>query len=93
MSFKVLERFIALRDYTGNLAWSPLVTGARGACLALLKKIEVGKLEIVDFTEEIIVCGAHAKGPTARIHVLNDTFWVRLALFNDMVRHKPQPVH
>jgi cyclopropane-fatty-acyl-phospholipid synthase len=87
MSSKLLERFNALRDYTGTLAWNQLVTGARGACIVLLKKIEVGKLEIVDFTEDIIICGGHAKGPTARIQVLSDTFWVRLALFTDMVRH------
>jgi hypothetical protein len=86
MSLKITERFNALRDYTGNLAWSPLVGMARSACIGLLRKIEVGKLEIVDVTEEVIVCGGKTEGPATVIQVLSDTFWVRLALFTDMVR-------
>lgn len=85
------SRFAALRGYTGGLAWSSATQLARSACLSLLQRIKVGSLEIVDTNGDIIVCGNNltttkgGSGPYCKLQVHSELFWVRLALFADMV--------
>lgn len=82
----VASRLLALRDTAGNVAWGPLTYGARSVCLAVLNQIRKGRLEIIDVDGHVYVCG-EKKGsiPSTVITVHKDTFWVRLALFADMV--------
>lgn len=84
----ITSRFYALRSYAGDLAWSPFVQLSRGACLTLFRKIGYGKLEIVDFDGETIICGQERPEKDAlkvTLHIHKETFWVRLLLFADMV--------
>ena len=85
------SRFKVLRDAAGGVAWSPLVQASRALCLAVLGKIQVGGLEIVDLDSQVHKCGeAEASGtPSATLTIHKDAFWVRLALFGDMVRLLP----
>jgi cyclopropane-fatty-acyl-phospholipid synthase len=82
------SRFTALRSYTGSLAWGPLVQFSRSMCLSLLKRVEIGRLEIIDTDGTRIVCGTtnfRDGEPQTTLEVNKDTFWVRLMLFADMV--------
>ena len=83
----IISRFTALRDYTGSLAWHPLVHLSRITCLSLLNRIRIGRLEIVDIDGTNYICGtsiAVAGQSQAQLRVHKDTFWVRLLLFADM---------
>lgn len=90
-----VERATALATYAGSYAWPPLLTLSRHAIISLLKRIEVGSLQIVDTDGTFIVCGSLQRAeqedektvhvvPHAELRVLNDLFWVRLLLFADM---------
>ena len=78
-----------LRSYAGSVAWDPLVQASRSSILALLRTIEVGQLNILEKDGREVVCGnatlSRSEVPVARLKVLKDAFWLRLALFADMV--------
>ncbi|KAF2671728.1 cyclopropane-fatty-acyl-phospholipid synthase [Microthyrium microscopicum] len=82
----LLSRVVALRDAAGNIAWNPLVGTARTLCLALLSRIEIGRLEIIDLNGDIHICGQESGSGNAEtvLTLHKDTFWLRLALFADM---------
>ncbi|KAK5121779.1 hypothetical protein LTR85_004654 [Meristemomyces frigidus] len=90
-----VQRATALATYAGSYAWPPLLSLSRGAILALLKRIQVGSLQIRDTDGTLIVCGSPQRAeqqdektvhtiPHAELRVLNDLFWVRLLVFADM---------
>lgn len=83
----ITERFKALRDYAGALAWQPLVDTSRSLCIGLLGSIRIGRLEIEDINGKTFVCGTAAttNAPNVSLKVHNPVFWLRLALFADMV--------
>jgi hypothetical protein len=87
--FKLISsQIVALKDGASNVAWSPLVQTARSLCLGILGQTAVGKLEISDCDGQFHVFGENkvGQGPHVQLTVHKDTFWVRLALFADMVR-------
>lgn len=70
-------------------AWEPLVSLCRNGTLAQLQGIQCGKLTLYESSSSkaSAAFGAEAPGcPTAVLNVLDEKFWVRLALFADMVR-------
>lgn len=76
------------RIYAGSLGWDPLVKTCRHATLSLLSQIEEGRLTIVDRDGTQTICGQagdEETSPLAQLHVVRDAFWLRLALFADMV--------
>jgi hypothetical protein len=83
----ISSRFVAMREAAGGLAWSPLVATARSLCLGILRQTTVGSLEISDCDGQLHLCGEgeDGRGPKVHLTVHKDTFWVRLALFADMV--------
>ena len=87
LSTAISKQFYSLRGYAGGLAWSPLVQLSRSACVGLLTKIKIGRLEITDECGELIICGDHdeAAAPALELKVHNESFWVRLLFFADMV--------
>ncbi|KAI7156051.1 cyclopropane-fatty-acyl-phospholipid synthase [Hortaea werneckii] len=91
------DRATALATYAGSYAWPPLLSFSRAAILNLLKQIQVGSLQITDTDGTLTVCGSPRRAsaateteksvyttPHAELRVLNDLFWVRLAIFADM---------
>lgn len=70
---------------------------SRSGILSLLQKITVGRLQITDVDGSTTICGQPDLKPTAQAErtvytppttelvVQRDIFWVRLALFADMV--------
>ena len=77
-----------LRSYAGSWAWEPAVRLARAATLTLLTRINVGQLRVTDVDGQVTVCGSPnpVEGlPQTELLVHKDAFWVRLALFTDMV--------
>jgi cyclopropane-fatty-acyl-phospholipid synthase len=84
---------IALKDATINATWGPLVSIARSLCLSVLSKIEIGQLTITDYDGSVTTFGEQTslKGPVCHLTVHKDTFWLRLALYADMVFQFPSP--
>lgn len=60
----------------------------RALCLGILAQTKVGTLEISDSNGQTHVFGEgkERRGPLVSLKIHRDTFWVRLALFADMVR-------
>ena len=79
----------SLRSFTGSVAWGPLVQISRSSILSLLQGIQVGQLTVREKDGVETVCGNLATDeesrPTASLRVLKEAFWLRLALFADMV--------
>ena len=77
------------RSLTGSIAWSPLVQLSRASILNLLKGIEVGQLTVKEKDGTETVCGNASIGrtvlPVTSLKVVHEAFWLRLALFADMV--------
>lgn len=85
----VSRPFNSLRSYVASLTWAPLVNLSRSFVLALLKRIEVGTVVVIDCNGAVFECGAHQpddSGPKTELRVLKENFWVRILLFADMVR-------
>lgn len=90
------DRANALVNYAASYALPPLVAVSRGAILPLLRRIQVGSLQICDTDGSTTLCGSPRrpgendgeKGvyahPHAELRVLNDLFWLRMLLFADM---------
>ena len=76
-----------LRALAGSIAWAPLVNLSRTAVLSLLQQIENGQLLVKEEDGRETVCGRFTAGQTLRteLRIRRETFWVRLALFADMV--------
>lgn len=78
----------ALRSYIGSFTWAPLVALSKTALLAQLSKIRVGQLVVTDEHGQVTVCGAPGikdGSPRAELKVMKEAFWLRVALFADMV--------
>lgn len=70
-------------------AWQPLVSVCKNGTLSQLQNIQIGRLVMFEGSESKAknVFGADKEGvPVAYLHVHDEKFWVRLALFADMVR-------
>ena len=84
----VTGTFDLLRNYAGSFTWAPVVDFSRTRVKALLQRIKVGQLVIIDRDGGFTVCGAAKPkngSPRTQLRVLNEAFWVRLLLFADMV--------
>lgn len=69
-------------------AWQPLVSMCKNGTLSQLQNIQIGRLVVFEGSESKAknVFGADKEGvPVAYLHVHDEKFWVRLALFADMV--------
>ena len=69
--------------------WGPLVALCRNGTFSQLQNIKLGKLVIFEHgsSSASAVFGADKEGlPLAFLDVHDEKFWVRLALFADMVR-------
>lgn len=85
----VARSFDAARTYLGSFAWSPFVRISRAAVLALLGRVQLGHIVIIDTDGSETVCGerwAKQGVPATELKVIKEAFWVRLLLFADMVR-------
>lgn len=93
MSALVSSALDTLRGYAGSTAWAPLVRVSRTAVVSLFQRIEFGCLLITDERGAQMRCGRDAgmgshvctTPPRAELKVRREAFWVRLALFADMV--------
>lgn len=76
-------------DSLSSQAWSSLVVLCKNGTLSQLQSIRLGKLALYESSagKGSVVFGAEREGhPMAILHVHDEKFWVRLALFADMVR-------
>ena len=72
--------------------WGPLVSLCKNGTLAQLQEIKIGRLVIFEGGESKTTAafGSDKEGvPVAFLDVHDEKFWVRLALFADMVRRTP----
>lgn len=70
--------------------WGPLVSLCKNGTLAQLQEIKIGKLVIFEggSSKTTAAFGSDKEGvPVAFLDVHDEKFWVRLALFADMVRN------
>jgi cyclopropane-fatty-acyl-phospholipid synthase len=68
--------------------WGPLVNLCKNGTLSQLQDIKIGKLVVFEggSSKASAVFGSDKEGvPVAFLDVHNEKFWVRLALFADMV--------
>lgn len=89
MTSLVTSALDRVRNYAGAFAWGPLVQTSRQLVLSLLSRIEHGSLTVVEkdgITTVYGEVGAETLQPAAHLRVIRDSFWLRLALFADMVR-------
>ena len=80
-----------VRGYAGSIAWDPLVSRSRTAVLTLFRRLDVGLLMVREKDGTDTVCGRSsspdgAMGPYTTLTIRREAFWIRLALFADMVR-------
>lgn len=78
----------ALLSTLTSQAWQPLVSICKNGTLSQLQNIQIGRLVLFEGEESKAknVFGADKEGvPVAYLHVHDEKFWVRLALFADMV--------
>lgn len=71
-------------------AWDPLVSLCRNGTLAQLQEIRIGTLALYELggaKPESFFGSQSPEHPFASITVHDEKFWVRLALFADMVRY------
>lgn len=73
-----------VRNYAGSIAWGPLVSLSRSVILSLLHGIQVGQLTVVEVNGVKTICG-RSSNPSTELRIEKDAFWLRLALFGDMV--------
>lgn len=80
-----------VRTYAGAVAWDPIIKSCRRSILSLLSEIKIGRLTVVESDGTETVCGQAGEHvePLARLQVVRDAFWLRLALFADMVSLPP----
>lgn len=71
-----------------SLLIPPIVNFARSTVLEVLKRVETGRLLVIDADGKTTVCGHFiaAEGePCTELRILNEVFWLRVLLFADMV--------
>jgi len=90
MSELIRNALDVARGYVGSVAWDPLVVLSRTGVLSLLQQITIGQLLVVDRDGAQTLCGQSSVAdlptdPKTELRIRNDAFWVRLALFADMV--------
>lgn len=85
MSGSLLTAFDRLRSLSGSVTWKPLVNLSRSTVLSLLQGIGIGQLTIYESDGTKTICGSSTV-PATELHVLKEVFWLRLALYADMVR-------
>lgn len=88
MSSLITSALDTVRAQVGSVAWGPLVILSRKAALSLLQQIEVGRLLVQEDNGSETACGKKSASkavPATELRVHRETFWVRLALFADMV--------
>jgi cyclopropane-fatty-acyl-phospholipid synthase len=90
MSELIISALDVARRCAGSVAWDPLVVLSRTGVLSLLQQITVGQLLVVDKDGAQTLCGQSSVAdlptdPKTELRIRNDAFWVRLALFADMV--------
>lgn len=73
-----------VRSYTGSVAWGPLVNFSRATILSTLQGIQIGQLTVIERDGSRTICGT-SQGPSTELYVKREAFWLRLALFADMV--------
>lgn len=81
---------LAKRYGATSAAWGPLLRLSRGGVLALFQQIKFGQLLIIEQDGAQTLCGEATLPdmPTetkTELRVHDNAFWVRLALFADMV--------
>ncbi|KIV93643.1 hypothetical protein PV10_04840 [Exophiala mesophila] len=75
------------RGFAGAFAWGPAVSVSRNLVLALLSRIQRGRLTILENDGTTTICGQTSGDPVepnVHLRVVRDAFWLRLALFADM---------
>lgn len=84
-----------LRSTVGYFAWKPSTNVARKLILLALDRITIGQL-VIEENGTTVLCGTQnlAVGsppyPASVLHVKSDAFWIRVALFADMVSCRPE---
>jgi hypothetical protein len=84
----LISSILAVRDASVNAAWSPFVQLCRAICLSVLSRIQIGQIQILDVNGDVVTIGeitGAILGPRCVLNIHNDTFWLRLALYGDMV--------
>ena len=86
----VTSAFDTLRGLAGSVGWGPLVQLSRTTILSLLQQVEKGQLVVKEQDGTETVCGRLSVGQISctELRIRRETFWVRLALFADMVSFK-----
>lgn len=77
------------RGLAGAFAWGPAVNISRKLVLSLLSRVQYGRLTILENDGTTTICGQATRDavePNVHLRVVRDAFWLRLALFTDMVR-------
>ena len=79
-----------------SAAWPYVVPLARQAVCALLSRVNTGSLTIEDVDGKVWYFGDHSKAQgaeklAAKITVRKEAFWLRLAIFTDMVCPESSP--
>lgn len=85
----VTEAVSTLLSPVTSQAWGPLVTLCKDGTLSQFQNLKHGKLVVFEggSSKATAAFGSDKEGlPIAFLHVLDEKFWVRLALFADMVR-------
>ena len=89
MSGLITSALDQLRSYSGSIAWDPLLRLSRTAVLSLLQQIKSGQLTVYEGEGTKTVCGEQSggtgSGPLTELRVRREVFWLRLALYADMV--------
>lgn len=88
MTSFVLYALDRVRSGARSIGWEPLVNASRHSILSLLSQIKVGRLTVRERDGTKTICGKDEgadKNLDVSLGVLRDVFWVRLALFADMV--------
>lgn len=76
----------SLRCSASAWTWGPLVAFSKRSVLAVLQRVTVGGLLVTDEAGVVTLCGNQGtEGPRLEMRVRAEAFWVRVALFADMV--------
>ena len=80
-----------VRHYTGSVAWASAVRASRVAVLSILQRLEVGQLLVKERDGTETRCGAEKgaggdRWPQTELKIWTEAFWLRMAVFADMVR-------
>ena len=88
MAASVASSFDRVRRHISAVAWGHLVQSSRSFIISLLCRIKVGRLIVLEQGGKGTIFGKTEGAdvqPFARLRVVRDAFWLRLALFADMV--------